>query len=755
MSLIELKLTPERMMYPKSEALNKNDFRIYACTTDSADVEKNGFGNISIKGIMQRLELGTEYTAQITLDKIDPKYGASYNVLSIYQDVPETLDGQREFLATLMTEMQLEEVYKTYPDADVIDLILNDKFDYKKVKYFGEKTYLKIKQRIKENIEFKDILSKYARFGITYELITKLKTLLGSLQLATQKLDECPYILTKLHGFGFKRADKIARAMGVQLTDANRIEYGIRYTLEENEQQGHTFMYRDELLRSASEKLEVEEGLIEQILEKTEELKFIDDKVSLIKVFNAERYIAKQLKKMLSESEDEKLDFDPEEFICHIEEKYKAIIKNGLTHQQKDFFRMIQSSKAGLLVGYAGTGKSQLQKFLIELLNKLNLTYTLLSPSAQAAKVTKRYTGFDAQTIHRKIGYGAGKDEEMMYEIYEDFVIIDESGMADVYILASLLSKIKNPKTRVLFVGDDFQFLSIQAGNFLHDAIESGVLPVTKLDIVFRQEEGGLLDVATKIRKGEYFLKDNFEGKKLFGNDLLIHCLNQADMENGYKHYYNYLLKEYTPEDIMVLTPTKKNKLGTVQINKYIQSIVNPECEGKKQHEYGKDNDNMIRVGDFILNTVNMYQVKNLEESSVDIVNGDAGKVLDIKFEDDKRDDNEELLEREKKGIIIGFDSGAFRIDFKDVFQLLAAWCRTGHKAQGDSAPAVLSIVDRSHKFQVSANMLYTMLTRAKKKGILITQAETINFAIRKVESKRRNTHLCELLKQTEAVANE
>lgn len=747
MSIIELKLTPERMMFPKSEAQNKNDYRIYACSTPTKDLEKTEYGNVSIKGVMQRLELGTEYVAQITLDKIDPKYGASYNVISIYQDVPESIDGQREFLATLMTEIQLEEVYKTYPDEDIIDLMLNDKFDYKKVKHFGEKTYKKIKQRIKENIDFKDILSKYARYGITYEIITKLKTLLGSIQLATQKLDECPYILTKLHGFGFKKADKIARAMGIQLTDKNRIEYGIRYTLEENEQQGHTFMYRDELLRSASEKLEVEESLIEQILDNTEELKFIDDKVSLIKVYNAERYIAKQLKKMLSESEEEKLDFDPDEFIRYIEEKYKDIIKNGLTHQQEDFFRMIQRSKAGLLVGYAGTGKSQLQKFLIELLSKLNLTYTLLSPSAQAAKVTKQYTGFDAQTIHRKIGYGAGKDEEMMYEIYEDFVIIDESGMADVYILASLLSKIKNPKTRVLFVGDDFQFLSIQAGNFLHDAIESNVLPFTKLDIVFRQEEGGLLDVATKIRKGEYFLKDNFEGKQLFGNDLLIHCLNQADMEAGYKHYYNYLLKEYIPEDIMVLTPTKKNKLGTVQINKYIQSIVNPKSQDKKHFEYGKDNDNVIRVGDFVLNTTNMYRVKNLAETTVDIVNGDSGKVIDIRYEDNKSNGNDELLERDKKGIIIEFDTGNFRLDFKDVFQLLAAWCRTGHKAQGDSAPAVLSVIDRSHKFQVSANMVYTMLTRAKKKGILITQAETINFAIRKVESKRRNTHLCDLLK--------
>ncbi|MWV44952.1 AAA family ATPase [Paenibacillus sp. HJL G12] len=746
MSFIELKLTPVRMMFPKKEADNKNDFRIYACITNSSEVEKNEYGNVSIKGVMQRLELDTEYTAQIVLDKIDPKFGASYNIISIYQDVPETLDGQKEFLATMMTEIQLAEVYRTYPDEDIIELIMKDKFDYKKVKHFGEKTLIKIKNRIEENIEFKDILSKYARFGITYEIITKLKTLLGSIQLATQKLDECPYILTKLNGFGFKRADKIARAMGVQFNDENRIEYGIRYTLEDNEQQGHTFMYRDELLRSSSEKLEVEECLVEQILEKTGELKFIDDKVSLIKAYNAEKYIAKRLKMMLSESNGEELNFNPDEFIKQIENKYKDILVNGLTHQQKDFFRMIRHSKAGLLAGYAGTGKSQLQKFLIELLSQLKLTYTLLSPSAQAAKVTKQYTGFDAQTIHRKIGYGAGKDEEMMYEINEDFVIIDESGMTDIYILSSLLAKIKNPKARILFVGDDFQFLSIQAGNVLHDSIESGVIPMTKLDIVFRQEEGGLLDVATKIRKGEYFLKDDFEGKKLFGKDLLIHCLYQADMENGYKHYYNYLLNEYEPEEIMVLTPTKKNKLGTVQINKYIQSIVNAKSEDKLEYEYGKDNENVIRVGDYILNTTNMYRVKNLEETIVDIVNGDSGKVIDLKFEDAKTD-SDELLERDKKGIIIEFDTGAFRIDYKDVFQLLAAWCRTGHKAQGDSAPAVLSIVDRSHKFQVSANMLYTMLTRAKKKGILITQAETINFAIRKVESKRRNTHLCELLR--------
>ena len=113
-----------------------------------------------------------------------------------------------------------------------------------------------------------------------------------------------------------------------------------------------------------------------------------------------------------------------------------------------------------------------------------------------------------------------------------------------------------------------------------------------------------------------------------------------------------------------------------------------------------------------------MYRKENLNRDEVDIVNGDSGVVIRIKLEDEKKKNGEDLLESEMKGIIVQFDTGPFRIDFNNVNQLIAAWCRTGHKAQGDSAPAVLSIVDRSHKFQVTANMLYTMLTRSKSNFI-------------------------------------
>lgn len=732
------------MMFPRKEADNKNDFRIYSCSTTSSNVILNAYGNLSVKGVMQRLELGVEYSAQIELEKVDPKYGASYSVLSIYQEVPETMEGQKAFLATLMTEIQLKEVYKTYPTEDIVKMIVDDKFEYDKVKQFGSKTYKKIRDRILENIAYRDILSRLGRYGITYDIILKLEKTFGSKELAIQKIEDNPYELTRLSGFGFKRADKIAQLMGFKKDDQHRIQFGIRFTIDDNQQQGHTYMMKDELLRNASEKLELTEVIIEDFLYKTEGLIFVDDKVSLTKTYNAEKYIAKRLMEILDGGKP--LGFDPEKYILDIEKEYKEDIPKGLTYQQKDFFRNIQKHSVNLLIGYAGTGKSKLQKFLVDLLNKLGLTYVLLSPSAKAAKVTRTYTGVNAQTIHRRIGFGMDKEEEMMLEIHEDFVIIDEAGMTDVFILSSLLSKIRNPNTRLLFVGDDFQLLSVQAGNFLHDAIESRTIPMTKLDIVFRQGDGGILDVATKIREGKQIVANDFEGKQLFGNDFLLHCVDQVQIEKGYKHYYNLLLNTYKPEDIMVLSPTKKGKLGTVELNKYIQEQVNPFDEDKKQHEHGYDGS--IRVGDYVLNTVNMYQIANMSEEEIDVVNGDSGKVVDIKIEDDKKQGDDELAESERKGIIIQFDDQLVRLDIGLAAQLLSAWALTIHKSQGSSSEATLIVVDRSNKFQISANLIYTAITRSVSKCIFLTQAETLNFAIRKVESKRRNTHLCSLLQE-------
>jgi exodeoxyribonuclease V alpha subunit len=756
--LIETTVIPEKQIYANG------DFKIYACSTKDPNIKLNSYNNCSIKGVMPRLDLGVEYEATLELAEISERFGASYNCISIYQDIPETTQGQRDYLGTIMTENQLQAVLKVYPDdnIDIIELIKNKEFDYKNVYGFGEVVFERIYQKVIETLEYKEVLSKFGKYGITYETILKLaEELGGSGQLAVQKLEDDPYCLTLVGGWGFKRADIVAKKMGVKHDDPKRIQYGIKYTIEDSQQNGHTYMLRKDLLRSGCEILELSESEIEKEIENTDGLIEIEGKFSLQHTYNAEFYIAKKLKEMLSDNDCE-LNFEPEEFILRMEKKYDK----KLTHQQSDFFTMFKNYRVGLLIGFAGTGKTQLQKFLVELLDELGLRYTFLSPSAQAAKVSTGYTGVKATTIHRKIGWGRDKKERMLIEIDEDVVIVDEAGMMDIFIENMLLGKIKNPKARILFVGDPFQLLSVQAGNFLHDAIESGVIPKTMLDIVFRQKEGGLLDIATKIRLGQSFVSNDFSGKQVYGKDFILHCVEQGHMESGYKHYYDmYRNKlEYEPKDIMVLSPTKKGNLGTVAINKYIQSEVNPNDDSsKKEHPYGEVC--LFRTGDYILNTQNMYDICNYDDVAIELVNGDKGLLHDIVKDAEERleknKDNftseeykiEKSKEVNKNGIVIDYTGlGNVRMNFNEIPQLLHAWCITIHKSQGDASLATLIVADKSHKFQLSANLIYTAITRSIEKGVLITQAETLNYAIRKVDNMRRQTWMQDLLKMKDEV---
>lgn len=748
---IETVLTPEKQIYANG------DFRIYACSTKDQSIKLNNYNNVSIKGVMPRLDLGSEYKATLELGEINEKFGASYICISIFQDMPDTSQGQRDYLSTIMTEKQLAEVLKVYPheNTDIIELIKSRTFEYKKVSGFGEVVFERIYQKVVETIEYKELLGKYGKYGITFETILQLtEELGGSRQLTIQKLEDCPYILTLLSGWGFKRADVIAKRMGIKHDDINRIRYGIKYVIEDNQQNGHTYMYKKDLLRSGCDILEVSGELIEKEIENTDGLKIIEDKIALQNTYNAEYYIAEKLKEMLFDDNQE-LDFDVDDFVGRMEKKYDK----KLTHQQRDFFEMVKKYRVGLLIGFAGTGKTQLQKFLVELLDELGLRYSILSPSAQAAKVSTGYTGVKATTIHRKVGWGKDKKQRMLIEVDEDYIIIDEAGMMDIFIQNMLLQKLKNNKVRILFVGDPFQLLSVQAGNFLHDAIESDVIPKTMLDIVFRQKEGGLLDFATKIRLGEHFVKNDFSGKQVYGKDFILHCVEQGHMENGFKYYYKSYLNKYAPKDIMVLSPTKKGKLGTIAINKYIQSEVNQEDESKKEHPYGEVC--IFRTGDYVINTQNMYDVCDYDDNPIELVNGDKGILDDIvksaeeMLEKDKRKYTEEEYriekskEKNKNGIVIHFNGlGKVRTNFNDISQLLHAWCITIHKGQGDAAPATLIIADKSHKFQLSANLIYTAITRSTERGILLTQAETLNYAIKKVDNMRRQTFLQELLKE-------
>lgn len=733
-----IKLIPTRRLFYD----NKSNYGIYACTTEEFDkVVINNWGNFTIKGNTHELILENEYTVKLKSEIDYDKQGRpSYVILSIFEDLPSTPEKQRRYLESILTSNQVDEIYKAYPNEDIIKLIKEDQFDINKVKGIKRKRLEKIKERIIETTEYREAMEFLSDYGISNNLIIKLINYYKSAKLLIPKMKDNPYCIMEIHGIGFKTADVIAMNMNYDPNGEFRIISAIKHTLQEEENQGHTYITKDSLLVKVRELINIDDELIkEQIIESTidnqstDDIVVFEDVVALRQTYWYEEYVSEELIKRLNNSIELNINID--DFIIRMEEKYNI----KLTNQQKGFFYNVKKYNISYLIGFAGTGKSMLQKLLINLLEELKLSYILLTPTGKSRKVLSNYTQREAHTIHKATGLIDDENEEVIM-LDHDVIIVDEVSMKDIRLSAKLLSRIKKNNARIIYIGDAFQIPSVGAGNFLHDSIESGVLPVTKLDIVFRQKEGGILDVATKVRLGEKFIESDFVGIKEFGTNCIIGCLpndmNKEDridkMVRGYQYYYNQYLEKYKPEDIFILTPTKRGELGTISINQVIQNIVNPKDTNKKEITYGKEL--ILREGDYVINTKNTYSILDINDKAIDIVNGDTGSI--IKIDEDE--------------IIINIDDKEIPLSFKMLDQILHGWSITMHKSQGSSSKIVIAIIDNADTFMLNANLIYTALTRAEDYLVILTQEKTLNRTMKKIANLQRNTFLKELLVEGE-----
>jgi RecD/TraA family predicted helicase len=345
------------------------------------------------------------------------------------------------------------------------------------------------------------------------------------------------------------------------------------------------------------------------------------------------------------------------------------------------------------------------------------------------------YTGKQASTIHRKVGV-FGEDEDGSKEITEDVIIIDEASMCDVFILAKFFRAVTNHNARILFVGDDFQLPSVGVGNFLYDTINSLHIKISRLKKVFRQAEGGILNVATDVREGKTFLNPNEEGRKQFGKDCVFWLVDSKFVRDGIIANYKKVISSgrWTQDDVVILSPTNKGKLGTVELNKEIQKIANPAHASKKERAIGaKGYETIYRVGDAVMNIVNTYDTETVKGGTADIFNGDTGKIIDI-------DD-------EKKAFIVEFDGIEVYMKMNTILtNLIHSWVTTIHKSQGSQYKVVIVIADKSMTYQLNANLLYTGLSRAKEYMLVLTQADTMNKAMKKYANMERRSFMQELL---------
>lgn len=379
-------------------------------------------------------------------------------------------------------------------------------------------------------------------------------------------------------------------------------------------------------------------------------------------------------------------------------------------------------------------GKTASIKALIRMLESNGHTYTLLAPTGIAAKRMRESTGRSASTIHKFLVHENAEGGE--------YVIIDETSMVGVHLLANLLRKI-GETPNIIFVCDPAQLASISCGNIVQDIIDTGIVPTATLTKVFRYGIGGIATISTDTRSGTPF-KPPYD----FPDYTYTPC-GENPVGQALNAYEGLLRKGYDKTNIMVLCPYNKSKVGTYALNAAIQNRYNLHPDS--QMSYERDHHQiMFKVGDKVVNIVNDYHMPAVEIDengqyactnefmrpfTIPVMNGDIGYVR-------------EIFEGETPSMIVEFDNKFGIIDAKNIKNLLLGYALSIHRVQGAQAKAVILLVDKSHKSMLSRNLLYVGLSRAQKELVEIADADVINAALEVEENKMRDTWLKDLLKE-------
>lgn len=410
-------------------------------------------------------------------------------------------------------------------------------------------------------------------------------------------------------------------------------------------------------------------------------------------------------------------------------------------YKTKDGFKYCFTVPSGMLVLRrndrifitGNSGKSFTTQSIIQMLDDNKLSYILMTPTGKASRVLSEYSKRDAMTIHRGLGYNPSQG--WLYnennKLNYDVVIIDEAGMIDIYIMKRLLEAIDTSKTKLLFIQDPSQLPSVGAGNCSDDIIKSDRVPLTVLDKIFRYAEGGLYNVATKIRNGEYYISKTDKKVIQFGEckDYTFLDIDQDDIVESTVNLYEKLIREgNTIDDIMVLSHHNKGEYGCKIINEKIQSRINP-IQGKNHVSFGKTK---FIEGDKVLQVVNNYKAKTILDEEASVFNGNTGIIKQIIGTD----------------VIIEFDGKQILYTKDNLSQLLLGYAISIHKSQGSSCKNVIVITPKAHTFFINRNLLYTAITRTKLKCFHFGNKKLIKSSLKKSAIKDRQTFLCSLLKQ-------
>ena len=580
------------------------------------------------------------------------------------------------------------------------------------------------------------VLAKLANYGIPNKLAFQIQDFYKEETLDV--VENYPYQLVEdIKGLGFTIADQLAAELGIESQAPERFRAGLVHSLFQGcMDTGDTYMEARDLLEQtltlleSSRPVELDPSQVAQELAhliEEDKIQQVDTKIFDNSLFFAEEGIRNNLVRILEKGKQKSHDLEAiQKHIASVEEElgiqYDSIQKQAICDA-------IQN-KVFILTGGPGTGKTTVINGIIavyalleglNLKKKSNLPILLAAPTGRAARRMNELTGLPSATIHRHLGM-TGDDDTSHLEDYldADFIIVDEFSMVDTWLANQLFSNISS-NSKILIVGDSDQLPSVSPGQVLADLLQIPLIPQTRLEKIYRQsEESTIVTLASQIRQG--ILPADFTQKKA---DRSYFEIASGHIPATIEKILGAALRSgISARDIQVLAPMYRGTAGIDAINQLMQDLLNPLQKDQVSFEAAQCH---YRTGDKVIHLVN--------DAEVNVFNGDLGYITDLipgKYTESKQDE-----------IVIDFDGNEVIYPRNEWYKTRLAYAMSIHKSQGSEFPVVILPITSAGKRMLERNLIYTAITRAKSKLILLGELQAFDYAVKHIGTARK-TYLIE-----------
>jgi exodeoxyribonuclease V alpha subunit len=710
-----------------------------------ARLDEDGGPGVTVVGTLFPVSEGEEIKVTGAW-KRHPRYGLQFQIDHWEKIDPATIEGIEKYLGSGLIK-GIGPIYAKRLVAafglETLRVLSEEPLRILDVDGIGEVRARRIMQTWQDQRGMQDVMVFLQGHGVGASLALRIYRVFGADTIA--QVRENPYALAReVHGIGFLLADRLAHHIGIRGDFPLRVQAGVLHVLREMAERGHCYADLAVLKRNAAGLLSVEEDAVEAAVDKLalkgdlvlQETGDVHDKqVYLEELFHAERRVAAAFQSLLSTPS-----FVQGERMLGPWSRASGVARGAIDLISPELFgatavtldedqvraaEQALREKVLVITGGPGTGKTTLLTALLTILRRAKVSFVLAAPTGRAAKRMAESAGEEAMTIHRLLEYnpregGFQRSEDRPLEV--DFVIVDETSMVDVLLMDHLLRAVDS-HSHLILVGDVDQLPSVGPGSVLRDLIDSGVVPKVVLRRIFRQGRESLIVVnAHRILQGQPLVlgeegeRQDFVFLARESEEEILATVKEVVRESIPRSFQ--LAPEEVAQTIQVLTPMHRGLLGTINLNREMQSLLNPL--GQTLERFGFT----LRLGDKVMQLRNNYDKG--------VFNGDLGRIAGI--------------DREDGSVKVDFLDKVVQYESDELDEINLAYATSVHKSQGSEYPAVVIPLHTSHYMMLHRSILYTAVTRGKKLVVLVGSRKALSMAIRNLRVEKRNTGLREKL---------